>query len=125
VVVAAALALAVAEWRTRRLDPLPAACALLCLFFAANKVYSPQYWLWVVAMLALAALPGWMAGAVSVIALADYAASFTRLHLQGDRVWQQALWFDQAVFWPMVAIRYAALLACATWAFSRAVRRTV
>lgn len=125
VVIAAALALAVAEWRTRRLDPLPAACALLCVFFIANKVYSPQYWLWVVAALALAAVPGWMAGAVSVIALADYAVSFTRLHLQADRVWQQALWFDHAVFWPTVAIRYAALAACAAWAFSRSVQRAV
>jgi hypothetical protein len=66
-----------------------------------------------------------MAGAVSVIALADYAVSFTRLHLQADRVWQQALWFDQVVFWPGVAIRYAALAACAAWAFSRSVRRAV
>ncbi len=125
VVVAAALALAFAEWRTRRLDPLAAACALLCTFFIANKVYSPQYWLWVVAAVALAAIPGWMAGAVSVIALADFAVSFTRLHLQADRVWQQALWFDHTVFWPAVALRYAALAACAAWAFSRSVRRAV
>jgi hypothetical protein len=124
-VVAAALALAVAELRTRRLDPLPAVCALFCVFFIANKIYSPQYWLWVVALLALAALPAWLAGAVSVIALADYAASFSRLHLQADRAWAQALWFDGAVFWPMVGLRYLALAACAAWAVSRAVRRTV
>jgi hypothetical protein len=124
-VVAAALALAIAELRTRRLDPLPAVCALFCVFFIANKIYSPQYWLWVVALLAFAALPAWLAGAVSVIALADYAASFSRLHLQADRAWAQALWFDGAVFWPMVALRYLALAACAAWAFSRAVRRTV
>ncbi|HET9754256.1 MAG TPA: hypothetical protein VFP52_14890, partial [Myxococcales bacterium] len=114
-----------AEVRTRRLEPLPAVCALFCVFFIANKIYSPQYWLWVVALLALAALPAWLAGAVSVIALADYAASFSRLHLQADRVWAQALWFDGAVFWPMVALRYLALAACAAWAFSRAVRRSV
>jgi hypothetical protein len=60
-----------------------------------------------------------------VIALADYAASFARLHLQADRAWTQALWFDGAVFWPTVSLRYLALAACAAWAFSRAVRRTV
>jgi hypothetical protein len=123
VVAAAAASYAAVELRTRRLDPLRAACALVCVFFIANKVYSPQYWLWVVALIALAALPGWLASGVSVLALADYAISFTRLHLQADRVWPQAIWFDQAVFWPMVAIRYAALLACAVWAFAHSVRK--
>jgi hypothetical protein len=122
-VAGAALALAVIELRTRRLDPLPAACALVCVFLIANKVYSPQYWLWVVALVALAALPGWLASAVSVLSLTDYAISFARLHLQADRVWAQAAWFDHAVFWPMVAIRYAALCACAVWAFAHSVRK--
>ena len=122
-VLAAALAIAAAELRTRRLDLLRAACALVCIFFIANKVYSPQYWLWVVALLALAAVPGWLGGAVSVLALADYAISFTRLHLQADRVWAQAFWFDHAVFWPMVAFRYAALAACALWAATHMLRK--
>ena len=74
-------------------------------------------------LVALAALPGWLASAVSVLSLIDYAISFARLHLQADRVWAQAAWFDQAVFWPMVAIRYAALCACAVWAFAHSVRK--
>jgi hypothetical protein len=123
IVLAAAVAIAAAEIRTRRLDPLRAACALMCLFFVANKVYSPQYWLWVVALLALAALPGWLAGAASVLALTDYAISFMRLHLQAGRIWPQVIWFDHAVFWPMVAFRYAALCACALWAFMHMVRK--
>jgi hypothetical protein len=124
VVFAAAAGLAVVELRTRRLDPLKAACALLCLFFIVNKVYSPQYWLWVVALLSLAAVPGWLAGAASVIALADYAASFARLHLQADRAWGQAAWFDGAIFWPAVWLRYAALAACALWAVAHLVRKS-
>jgi hypothetical protein len=122
-VLAAAAGIAVVELRTRRLDPLPAACALVCVFFIANKVYSPQYWLWVVALVALAALPGCLAASVSTLALADYAASFSRLHLQADRAWPQAAWFDHAVFWPTVAFRYAALAACAVWAFAHMVRK--
>jgi hypothetical protein len=122
-VLAAAAMVAALEIRTRRLQPLPAACALMCVFFVANKVYSPQYWLWVVALLALAALPGWLAGAASVVALADYAVSFTRLHLQADRIWAHVTWFDHAVFWPMVALRYSALCACALWAFTHMVRK--
>ena len=43
-----------------------------------------------------------LASAVSVLALVDYVASFTRLHLQAERAWAQAMWFDQAVFWPSV-----------------------
>jgi hypothetical protein len=123
VVLAGAVALAAVELRTRRLDPLRAVCALMCLFFIANKVYSPQYWLWVVALIALASLPGCIAGAVSVLALADYAISFARLHLQADRVWAQAAWFDHALFWPMVTLRYAALGTCAVWAFAHLVRK--
>jgi len=30
---------------------------------------------------------------------------------------------DQAVFWPTVALRYAALAACAGWAFAHTVRK--
>jgi hypothetical protein len=116
--VAAALAITGTEWRTRRLDALRAACALFCVFFFFNKVFSPQYWIWVVALAALAALPGWLCSAVSVIALFDFAISFSRLHLQTDRVWFEVAWFERSVFWPMVALRYAALGACAAWAFA-------
>jgi hypothetical protein len=122
-VISAAAAIAAVELRTRRLDPLKASCALVCVFFIVNKVYSPQYWLWVVALLALAAVPGWLAGAASVIALADYASSFARLHLQADRAWAQAAWFDGAIFWPTVWLRYAALAACALWAFTHMARK--
>ena len=120
-VLAAAAAIAAVELRGRRLHPAKAACALVCVFFLANKVYSPQYWLWVVALLALAAVPGWLAGAASVVALADYAASFARLHLQAERAWALAGWFDRAIFWPTVGLRYAVLAACAVWAFAHLV----
>lgn len=123
VTLGAAAALAAIELRTRRLDVLKASCALVCLFFIANKVYSPQYWLWVVALIALAALPGWLCGAVSLVALADFAVSFSRLHLQADRAWAQVAWFDSRVFFPMVALRYAALCACALWAFAHVLRQ--
>ena len=68
-------------------------------------------------------MPGSLAGAVSVLAFADYAISFSRLHFQADRIWAHVTWFDHAVFWPMVAFRYAALCACALWAFTHMVRK--
>jgi uncharacterized membrane protein YkgB len=119
----AALTLAVIELRTRRLDALRASCALVCLFFIANKVYSPQYWLGVVALIALAGLPAWICSAVSAVALADFVISFSRLHIQGDRAWALAAWFDRSVFFPMVAVRYLALGGCALWAFAHVLRR--
>jgi hypothetical protein len=122
-VLGGAAALAIVELRTRRLDALRAVSALMCLSFLANKVYSPQYWLWVIALIALAPVPGWLAGAVSVLSLTDYAISFSRLHLQADRVWAQAAWFDHAVFWPMVGLRYGALAGCAVCAFTHLVRK--
>ena len=124
--------IAALEWRARAsatqegpagIDPLKAACALVCLFFLANKVYSPQYWLWVLALLSLAAAPGALAAAVSSVAFADFVVSFSFLHLQSDRVWPQVQWFADRVFWPMVALRYAALFACAAWAFFRTLPR--
>jgi hypothetical protein len=123
VTLTAAAALAAVEFRTRRLDALRASCALVCVFFIANKVFSPQYWLWVVVLIALAGLPGWLCAAVSVIAGVDFVVSFSRLHLQADRVWPQAAWFDRSVFWPMVEVRYLALAACAVWAFAHLLRR--
>jgi hypothetical protein len=119
----AASALAVIELRTRRLDPMKAACALVCVFFAVNKVYSPQYWLWVLALLAFARAPKILATAISGIAVADYVVSFSFLHLQSDRAWPQVRWFAEALFWPTVGLRYAALLTCAAWAFSRVLPR--
>lgn len=125
VTLAAAAGLAVAEFRTRRLDVLKAACGLVCVFFLANKVFSPQYWLWVVALIALAAVPGWIASAVSVVALGDFAISFARLHVQAQRIWAITQWYDHYLFWPAVACRYLALAACAAWAISHCVREEV
>ena len=123
VTLAGAALLAVLELRTRRLDVLRASCALVCLFFIANKVYSPQYWLWVLALIALAGLPAWICSAVSAVALADFVISFSRLHVQGDRAWALAAWFDRSVFFPMVAARYLALSACAAWAFAHLLQK--
>jgi uncharacterized membrane protein len=114
-----AAALALYELRTRRLEPLAAACALICLFFAVNKVYSPQYWLWVVALTALCGLPQWLLAAVGCAALCDFVVSFSLLHLQVEHD-PQVAWFYRFVFWPMVGVRYGVLCTCAVSAGSRA-----
>ena len=75
--------------------------------------------------MALAGLPGWLGSLVNVVALGDFVASFSRLHLQSERVWAITVWFDRFVFFPTVAARYAALAACAVWALAHSVRREV
>jgi uncharacterized membrane protein len=121
VTLAAAAAIALYELRTRRLEALPAACALVCVFFTVNKVYSPQYWLWVVALTALVGLPDWLLSVVGCTALCDFIVSFMLLHLQAQRD-PQWTWFHRSLFWPMVAVRYSVLAACAVSAFSRSRR---
>jgi hypothetical protein len=117
----AAASIAIYEVRTRRLVALPAACALVCVFFTVNKVYSPQYWLWVVALTALAGLPEWLLATVACTALCDFVVSFSLLHFQVQRD-PQVAWFYKSIFWPMVAVRYSVLAACAAGAFSRSRR---
>jgi hypothetical protein len=124
VTLAAAGAIAAYELATRRLDPLPAACALTCVFFTVNKVYSPQYWLWVVALTALVGLPEWLLTLVGAAALCDFVTSFSLLHLQVQRD-PQVGWFYRYIFWPMVAVRYAVLAACAAAAFARSRRSAI
>jgi uncharacterized membrane protein len=110
------------ELRTRRLDPLSAVTALTCLFFVANKVFSPQYWLWVVALLALAGAPAWLAIATGTTALVDYGVSFHALHLIDKRAWAQWQWFHQSVFVPALWLRYVTLCACCGWAAAHLLR---
>jgi hypothetical protein len=114
-------AIAVYELRTRRLAALPAACALVCVFFAVNKVYSPQYWLWVVALTALVGLPEWLLATVGAAALCDFVVSFSLLHLQVQRD-PQVAWFYRFVFWPTVTVRYSVLAACAVASLMRSRR---
>ena len=121
VTLTAAAAISLYELRTRRLLALPAACALVCVFFTVNKVYSPQYWLWVVALTALVGLPEWLLSVVGCTALCDFIVSFMLLHFQVTRD-SQAAWFYRSLFWPMVAVRYSVLAACAASAFSRSRR---
>ena len=117
-----ALGLAALELRSRRVEPLPGAAALLFLFFAVNKVFSPQYWLWVVAMLALTGAPLWLGASVGAVALIDFVATFSLMHLHTERAWRELEWFRRQIFVPALWLRYVTLLACAGWAARRAVR---
>ena len=97
-----------------------AIAALSFVFFFFTRVWSPQYWLWVLAALALAGAPGWVAAAASGAAVLDYVAAFGLLHLSVAGDFAQANWFYRELFLPNVAIRCAVIGGSAAWALRRA-----
>jgi hypothetical protein len=106
---------------SRRGLRIRAAIAVLSLvFFFFTRVWSPQYWLWVLTALALAGAPGWMAAAASGAAVLDYVAAFGLLHLSVAGDFAQANWFYRELFLPIVAIRCAVIGGSAAWALRRA-----
>jgi hypothetical protein len=98
----------------------PAIAAVTLVFFLFTRVWSPQYWLWIFAVLALLGAPGWIAAAACGAAVLDYVAAFGLLHLSVSGDFAQAAWFYREVFVPDVAIRCAVIGGSAWWALRRA-----
>lgn len=94
---------------------LPAALAAIAWFFFINKVYSPQYSLWLAVLLALLAGPPSLVVAFASVDIAYFAASFVLLHLADS---QNPLtgWFFSQVMLPAMALREAVILAIIIWA---------
>ncbi len=97
---------------------LPAALAAVAWFFFINKVYSPQYSLWLVALLALIAAPTALVVAFAGVDLLYFAASFIILHLSSSGNPASQWFFDQALI-PSMALREAAILAIVVFALAR------
>lgn len=110
--------LAWAVWRGRPGACLPATCAAFAWFFFVNKVYSPQYSLWVVVLLAVAGAAPAVAVAWSAADLLYFAASFLILGLVqfGRRTTD---WFYNHGLIPAMALREAMLLVVIGWCLWR------
>lgn len=78
------------------------------LFF--NKVYSPQYTLWVFVLAILAEWPIWSYVAIALAGLVDYVNSFTVLYLLSSKS-SGAGWYVGHVFFVGVLYRYLTLAA--------------
>jgi hypothetical protein len=100
-------------WRSPAGVWLPACCALLAWFFFVGKVYSPQYGLWVVVLLAVVGSAPALAVAWSAVDLAYFAASFLTLGLLqfGDA----AGWFVEHGLEPVAVLREGMLLVVVGW----------
>ena len=79
-IVLAIVALGAFQWRRQADYTIEAAAILTTWFFFLNKVYSPQYFLWLVPFLALLSAPLWLFVALSFIDVIYYVASFQILH---------------------------------------------
>jgi uncharacterized membrane protein len=102
--------------RQRRLPSgawLLAGCAMLAWFFFTNKVYSPQYDLWIVVLLAIVGAPPALAVAWSAADLLYFAAIF----VQGDLGLYPDIqqWFADYVLLPATALLEGGLLIVIGW----------
>ena len=115
-VAAAGLASGWLAWRAGRRDPGRAAPAarlgaalVLVTWIAVNKVWSPQYALYGFLAGALAAGPGWLWGALTVVSVADFHLEF---ELRARR-WEP--WFLETLVKPSEIVRTLAWLVLAFW----------
>lgn len=99
---------------------LPASLAAIAWFFFINKVYSPQYSLWLVALLALLAAPPALAVAFAGADLLYFAASFIVLYLSVTQN-PATNWFHSQVMWQAMALREMVILALIVYAAWRIV----
>jgi len=91
---------------------LPAFATALLVFFFVNKVYSPQYSLWVMALLALLGAPLWLAAAFAAIDLFTTYVGFHQFAVHGQPAHHN---YITGVLNPAGAVREVALLAVLAW----------
>jgi hypothetical protein len=93
----------------------PAVLALVAWFLFINKIYSPQFGLWVVLALALAGAPLWLAITFIVVDTAFYWVSFLGFLTSGH-------WYFPNVIRPAAGAREVVLLAAFAWGIQRLAR---
>lgn len=97
-------------WRVYRGGDVARATAMaFMVFLFVNKVYSPQYTLWLFVMAILAEWPIWTYIVLSLAGLVDYVNSFTVLHLLSSKS-NSAGWYVGHVFFVGVLYRYLSIL---------------
>jgi uncharacterized membrane protein len=93
----------------------PAFLALLAWFVFINKIYSPQFGLWVVVLLAMSGAPLWLAITFIVVDTAYYWVSFLGFLTSGH-------WYFPNVIRPAAGVREVVLLASVAWGIQRLAR---
>lgn len=102
------VALAAGRRVLRGMAPMTAAAWVFLTFFLVNKVFSPQYMLWMFAAALLADWPGPALAALTLGGVIDYVNSFTALYLMQEGA-RSAAWYAAEVYPLGLAARYLAL----------------
>lgn len=107
------LVVALGMWRVYRGGRVIQATAVsFAVFLFVNKVYSPQYTLWLFVLAILAEWPVWTYMALTIAGIVDYVNSFTVLYLLTAKS-TAARWYVGHVFFGGVAYRYITLAVTA------------
>jgi len=99
-------------WRMVRDASVSAALAAsvtFAIFLFVNKVYSPQYILWLLVYAILAEWPLWTIVLVTAGGVIDYVNSFTEMYLIQSHA-RVLPWYTLHVFYVGILFRYAAIL---------------
>lgn len=107
----ALVALACLWWVWQGGPYLSAMALTMLVFFFVNKVYSPQYTLWVLVFVMLASWPSWLYGLLGAMGTLDYFNSFVMLHFS-EKLGTADSWYYQVVFVHGVDLRYGVLALC-------------
>lgn len=101
---------------------LPAVVALITWFLFINKIYSPQYSLWLAALLALAGAPPVLAAAFAGADLLFYGTTWTGLYLDIRGFPAGATWVYTQPAWDAMLLRELVMLVIIAWALRRLLR---
>ncbi|MCY0879480.1 MAG: glycosyltransferase 87 family protein [Firmicutes bacterium] len=102
-------------WVYRGGRVVDAASLSFAVFLIVNKVYSPQYTLWIFVLAILAEWPIWTYIVLTLAGLTDYVNSFTVLHFVSSRS-PATGWYVNHVFFVGVLYRYVSLAVTAAGA---------
>jgi hypothetical protein len=118
-IVAVLLGLFWVQWRHQQDLTLPAAAVILIWYFFIGKVYSPQYFIWILAFLAILATPLWLAVSLWFIDLIYYVASFQILHVCASGCTPQlqsfSNWDFDHILEPAMELREVVFLLLMVW----------
>jgi len=102
-----------------------AAAGAFAVFMLLNKVFSPQYMLWVFVYAVIASWPGWSLASMTVAGLMDFADAMIILHMVAVHA-AEFPWYFHTVFPLDKLVRVAAIstgLAGSLWSAARWTRR--
>ena len=101
-----------ALWATLKgADPAKTAALAFVVWMVVNKVFSPQYMVWVLTMASVAEWPIWSLAAVTLGGLSDWWNSFGILGYGDRHVYPLFLPYNPSLYFRVMGFRYVTLLA--------------